>query len=80
MSFESRLKGLQFDLWLDPVDDYLWYLILRRKQKEKIKTSQYKVPSHFQGWDQLGRAEEGGIWTFKTSCKNWTVFIWHQQK
>ena len=30
-------------------DEYLWYLTLHRKQKEKnLTTPEYKVPPHFQ--------------------------------
>ena len=38
-------------------DDYLWYLILRGKQKEKNKnTPEYKVPPHFQ-WSEQKHAK-----------------------
>ena len=33
MSFKSRLDGLKYDISLNTVDEFLWYLILRGKQK-----------------------------------------------
>ena len=43
MLFKSRLKGLQYDISLDP---FRWLFAVPWKKKKK-NTAEYKVPPHF---------------------------------